>query len=58
MGAVLQLDAPWAPVKPEGFADLVVRRGRDNVLTYDDGIRLRVRLIDPAAYRSAEDLVP
>lgn len=57
MGAVLQLDAPWAPVKPEGFADLVVRRGRDNVLTYDDGIRLRVRLIDPAAYRSAEDLV-
>lgn len=57
MAAVLQLNAPWAPVEPETFADLVVRRGGDNVLTYDDGISLRVQLINPAAYRDAEDLI-
>jgi hypothetical protein len=57
MTAVLQLNASWAPVVPQSFADLVVRRGRDNVLTYDDGISLRIQLIDPAVYRTAEDLV-
>ena len=57
VAAVLQLDASWVPAEPESFADLVVRRGRDNVLTYDDGISLRVQLINPAAYRTAEDLV-
>jgi MarR family len=57
VAAVLQLNASWVPAEPESFADLVVRRGRDNVLTYDDGISLRVQLIDPAAYGSAEDLV-
>jgi hypothetical protein len=55
--AVLQLNASWVPAEPESFVDLVVRRGRDNVLTYDDGISLRVQLIDPAAYRNASDLV-
>ena len=57
MAAVLQLNASWVPAEPESFADLVVRRGRENVLTYDDGISLRVQVIDPAAYGSADDLV-
>jgi len=57
VAAVLQLNAPWVPAEPESFADLIVRRGRDNVLTYDDGISLRVQLIDPAAYGNAADLV-
>ena len=56
VAAVLQLNASWVPAEPESFADLVVRRGRDNVLTYDDGISLRVQLIDPAVYGNAEDL--
>jgi hypothetical protein len=38
VAAVLQLNASWVSAEPESFADLVVRRGRDNVLTYDDGI--------------------
>jgi hypothetical protein len=41
VAAVSQLNAPWVPAEPESFADLVVRRGRDNVLTYDDGISLQ-----------------
>lgn len=57
MVAVLRLNSSWVPAEPESFADLVVRRGRDNVLEYDDGISLRVQLIDPAAYRDAEALV-
>lgn len=57
MTAVLQLNTFWAPTEPETFADLVVRHGRDNVLTYDDGISLRVQLIDPAVYRHVDDLV-
>src|ERR1700757_3181032 len=57
VAAVLQLNAPGVPAEPESFADLIVRRGRDNVLTYDDGISLRVQLIDPAAYWNAADLV-
>jgi hypothetical protein len=48
VAAVLQLNASWVSAEPESFADLVVRRGRDNVLTYDDGISLRVQLINPA----------
>jgi hypothetical protein len=57
MAAVLQLDVPWVPVEPESFEDLVIRRGGDNVLTYDDGISLRVQLIDPTVHGSAEDVV-
>ncbi len=57
VAAVLQLNASWVPAEPKSFADLVLRRGRNNVLTYDDGISLRVQLIDPAGYGSAEDLV-
>src|ERR1700758_3828388 len=57
VAAVLQLNAPWVPAEPESFAALVVRRGGDKVLTYDDGISLRVQLIDPAAYWNAADLV-
>lgn len=57
MAAVLQLNASWVPAEPESFADLVVRPGRENVLTYDNGISLRVQVFDPAAYRNADDLV-
>ena len=57
VAAVLQLNASWVSAEPESFADLVIRRGPDNVLTYDDGISLRVHLINPAAYRNAGDLV-
>jgi MarR family len=57
MVAVLELAVPWAPGRPEDFGDLVVRRGGHDVLTYDDGIRLSVQLIDPMVHGSAEDLV-
>jgi hypothetical protein len=57
VSAVLQLNVSWVPVVPESFTDLVIRRGRDNVLTYDDGISLRVQLLDPAVYDDVRGLV-
>jgi DNA-binding transcriptional ArsR family regulator len=54
--AELSLDLPWAPRLPERLGDLLVRRGQRDVLSYDDGITLEVRLLDPAAYPSAEAL--
>lgn len=54
MVAELRLDLPWAPRSPERVDELVVRRGQETLLSYDDGITLEVRLLDPAAYSSAE----
>ncbi len=57
MAAELRLDLPWVPQSPQHVGELAVQRGRRNVLSYDDGIALEVRLLDPAAYPSAEALV-
>lgn len=57
MAAELRLDLPWVPQDVQHVGELAVRRGRRNVLSYDDGIALEVYLVDPAAYPSAEALV-
>jgi hypothetical protein len=57
MAAVLQLNASWAPAESQSLDDLIIRRGRDSVLTYDDGISLLVQVIDPRAHASADDVV-
>jgi DNA-binding transcriptional ArsR family regulator len=57
MTAELRLDLPWVPRSPERIADLFIRRGQNDVLTYDDGISLDVCVLDPVAYRSAENLL-
>jgi DNA-binding transcriptional ArsR family regulator len=57
MTAELRLDLPWVPQSPERIGDLVIRRGQDDVLSYDDGITLDVRLLDPVGYASAEALL-
>jgi AraC-like DNA-binding protein len=57
MVAELRLDLPWMPDEPQHLGELAFRRGRDNVLRYDDGISLRVRVLDPGAYGSARALV-
>ena len=53
MSTELSLNLPWMPPEPEPIGELVIRHGRDDVLAYDDGITLQVRVLDPAAYRSA-----
>jgi DNA-binding MarR family transcriptional regulator len=57
MAAELRLNLPWVPQEPERIGELVVQRGRNDVLAYDDGITLQVRVLDPAVYASAEALV-
>jgi hypothetical protein len=57
MAAVLRLNLTWLPDEPDHLGDLAVSRGHDDVLTYDDGISLRVVVLDPALYASAEELV-
>jgi hypothetical protein len=57
MSTELSLNLPWIPPEPEPIGELVIRRGRDDVLAYGDGITLQVRVLDPAAYRSADVLL-
>ncbi len=58
MPAQLTLDLPWVqPAGEQEVEGLVVRRGRSDVLLYDDGIALDVRVLDPMRYRSPETLV-
>lgn len=57
MVAILRLTVPWLSSEPERIGDLAIVRGPENVLVYDDGISLRVVVLDPAAYRSADELV-
>lgn len=57
MSAELRLDLPWVRQSPQHVGELVVQRGRQNVLSFDDGIVLEVCLLDPAVYSSAEALV-
>lgn len=52
----LALGLPWiAPTQRLG--DLRVRRGSANTLTYDDGIDLAVRVLDPGEFESADGLI-
>jgi len=55
--ALLRLNAPWVPSEPGRHGDLVISRGRDDVLTYEDGISLSVEVLDPIRYDTVEDLV-
>jgi DNA-binding transcriptional ArsR family regulator len=57
VAAVLRLNAPWVPNEPDRLGDLAIRRGRADVLTYDDGISLSVEVLDPVRFQTAEDLV-
>lgn len=57
MAAVLHLNLPWLHDAPERLGDLIVARGRDNRLTYDDGISLRVVLLDPSLYASSDEIL-
>jgi DNA-binding transcriptional ArsR family regulator len=52
----LELNLGWiAPI--EQLSGLLVHRGASNVLTYDDGITLAVRVLEPSKFPSAEELV-
>jgi predicted transcriptional regulator len=53
----LSLNLPWMPREPKPVGALVIRHGRDDVLAYDDGITLQVRVLDPAARGSADVLL-
>lgn len=55
--ALLRLNAPWVPSEPTRHGDLVISRGRDDVLTYEDGISLSVKVLDPVRYKTAEGLI-
>jgi len=50
----LQLDLPWASAQELG--SLRVERGRRSVLSYEDGVTLAVRVLDPAQFESAAEL--
>lgn len=56
MSAELRLDLPWVSPSGERVGELDIRRGQD-VLVYDDGITLQVRVLNPARYASSEDLL-
>ncbi|MGI8661944.1 MAG: hypothetical protein ACR2LQ_01885 [Acidimicrobiales bacterium] len=45
--AELRLNLPWVPREPEQLSGLTVRRGRKSTLSYDDGVALEVRVVDP-----------
>jgi len=57
MSAVLTLDLPWVEESSRAMEGLVVRRGRLPRVEYDDGIALEVRVVDPGAFGSADELV-
>lgn len=55
--AELTLNLPWAPRNPEPLDGITIRRGRHNVVSYDDGITLEVRLVDPSGHDTIDDLL-
>lgn len=57
MSAELRLDLPWVSPSGERVGDLLIRRGQDDVLSYDDGITLQVRVLNPARYASSGELL-
>lgn len=58
MVAQLTLDLPWVQAAPGRETDgLVVRRGRDDALIYEDGISLQVRVLDPGDHGSVEAII-
>lgn len=57
MSAVLTLDLPWVEESSRPIEGLAVRRGRVPSLTYDDGIVLEVRVVDPGAFASAAEVI-
>ena len=57
MSAELTLDLPWVEVTDQQVDGLVVRRGRDATLAYDDGIVLEVLVLDPTGFDSPAGLI-
>jgi transposase len=57
VAALLRLNVPWVPSKPDRFGDLAISRGGGDVLAYDDGISLLVEVLDPAHYETVGDLL-
>lgn len=55
--AELRLNLPWIPRAPEPSDGLTIRRGRKSTLTYDDGLVLEVRVVDPAGQPSLEQVL-
>lgn len=44
--AELRLNLPWIAREPEQLNGLTIRRGRANSLTYEDGVKVEVRVVD------------
>jgi len=57
MSAELTLSLPWVATSETTLDGLVVRQGRTDMLSYEDGIVLGVHVIDPNSYASAAALV-
>jgi DNA-binding MarR family transcriptional regulator len=57
MSAELRLNLPWVAPTGQRVGDLLIRRGHDDVLSYDDGITLHVRVLNPGRFASAEELL-
>lgn len=57
LNSELTLNLPWAPNEAAPLNGLKVRRGRHNELSYDDGITLEVRIVDPGSHRSLDALL-
>ena len=50
MSTELRLDLPWVTPTGQRVGDLLIRRGHHDVLSYDDGITLQVRVLNPVRY--------
>lgn len=57
MVAEVRLKLPWLPRSPDHLQDVLIGRGTENIVSYDDGITLDVRVLDPGIYPSVEALV-
>lgn len=56
MSAELTLDLPWVQAD-EQSTDLSIRRGRQDMLAYEDGIVLGVEVLDPSRFESVVHIV-
>src|SRR5215472_2622949 len=57
MSAELRLDLPWVSPSGERVGELLIRRGHNDVLSYDDGITLQVLVLNPARFASSKALL-
>lgn len=55
--ADLQLALPWVAIDEQQLGNLVFHRGSQSMLTYEDGITLAVRVLEPARFETVDDLI-